>query len=136
LDLLLEVAPEIPVDLHGERKELLSQQIHADCVYRGVWIALDGNKQIVGFLLAERQQQEIKLPYGGVTNGHREHHIFRKLIDNAKAMAKAAGVPLTAVVLHKNTSQMVNVLRKLGFAKVSSLPDRDNLRWQPPARQS
>ena len=136
LDLLLEVAPEIPVDTRGERKEILSKQIHTDCYYRCVWIALDRDNQIVGFLMAEPQKQEIKLPYGGVRKGHREHDIFRKLMDRAKAMAKIRGLPLTAVVLHANASKMVVdiALQKLGFAKTvadKSRSDGDTFRWQP-----
>jgi hypothetical protein len=134
LDVLLEVAPEIPVDTHDGRKEFLAAQIHRDCFYRGVWITLDHNNQIVGFLMAEPQKQEIKLPYGGVRKRHREHHIFRKLMDKAKTMATIGGVPLTAVVLHKNTSNMVDVLQKLGFTKVTpsnGVNNGDNFRWSP-----
>jgi len=133
LDVLLEVAPEIPVDTHDGRKEFLAAQIHRDCFYRGVWIALDHNNQIVGFLMAEPQKQEIKLPYGGVRKRHREHHIFRKLMDKAKAMAKIGSVPLTAVVNHANKSDMASRLLKLGFMKVGAghWPNEDTFRWQP-----
>jgi ribosomal protein S18 acetylase RimI-like enzyme len=137
LAVLVEVAPEIPVETHDGRQELLLQQIKIACVYDSAWIALDRNNQIVGFLMAEPQRREIKLPYGGVRKGHREHDIFRKLMDKAKAMSKASGFPLTATVLHANAAKEgVDVaLQKLGFAKVAPLDgvknDGDNFRWSP-----
>ena len=47
------------------------------------------------------------------------------------AKMKAKGVPLTATVLKKNKSDMVNRLLELDFSKLNSRYDRDFLRWQP-----
>src|SRR5271169_7093617 len=67
---------------------------------REVWIALDRDKQIVGFLMAEpdkkersyRDNQALELSYGGVKKSQRGNDIFPDLV----AKMKAKGVPLTA----------------------------------------
>jgi hypothetical protein len=127
---LQEVAPEIPVRLDTlERKDLLFNRIQEGIGSGNVWIALDRDNQVVGFLLAEEPREALELTYGGVRTSHRGHHIFPTLVK--KMMAK--GVPLTATVMHSNESNMVNRLLKLDFKKVSPWPknDRDFLRRQP-----
>ena len=58
-DVLEEVAPEIPVRLDTpEQKELLFERVQTTCASREVWIALDRDKQIVGFLMAEPDKKE------------------------------------------------------------------------------
>jgi hypothetical protein len=135
-DVLEEVAPEIPVRLDTpEQKELLFERVQTTCASREVWIALDRYKQIVGFLMSEpdkkersfRDNQALELSYGGVKKSHRGNDIFPDLV----AKMKAKGVPLTATVLKKNESDMVNRLLELDFSKVDSRYDRDFLRWQP-----
>jgi hypothetical protein len=120
---LKEVAPEIPVFLNNpERQRKIFEQIYRCIDFGEVWIALDRDNQVVGFLLAEpyrverfpKGNQEIELPYGGVRPGpHRGKHIFPTLVK--KVMSK--GVPLTATVLHSNKSNMLSRLLKLGFTK-------------------
>ena len=134
--MLEEVAPEIPVHLDTpEQKELFFERVQTTCASREVWIALDRDKQIVGFLMAEpdkkersfRDNQALELSYGGVKKSHRGNDIFPDLV----AKMKAKGVPLTATVLKQNELAMVNGLLELDFSKVDSRYDRDFLRWQP-----
>jgi hypothetical protein len=137
---LKEVAPEIPVLLNNSKRQMeIFKQIYR-CIDSGeVWIALDRDNQVVGFLLAEpyrverfpKGNQEIELLYGGVRPGpHRGKHIFPTLVK--KVMAKR--VPLTATVMHANDSHMLSRLLKLGFTKEEAPCPRDHedfLRRQP-----
>jgi len=127
-DVLEVVAPEIPVRLDTpDRKALLFERIQAGIDSNYVWIALDCNNQVVGFLLAEPGSNALDLSYGGVRTSHRGQHIFPDLLKKMKAK----GVPLTATVMHSNMSNMLNRLSKLDFDVFLSLNDRDFLRWQP-----
>ncbi|HEY8098118.1 MAG TPA: hypothetical protein VIE65_18820 [Methylobacter sp.] len=130
LSVLEEVAPEIPVETHDGRPERLLQTIkRTTSVYGVTWIALDRENRVVGFLLAESKGDRFDLPYGGVREGHRKHHIFPDLV--AKMMVR--GVPLTATVKHANKSDMASRLLRLGFTKAGPgyWPDEDAFRWQP-----
>jgi hypothetical protein len=146
---LEEVAPEIPVCLDNPNRKdgdpdglfrvepgaavqpqhPLAVRIQEGIGSGNVWIALDRDNQVVGFLLAEPDRKALELTYGGVRTSHRGNDIFPTLVK--KMMPK--GVPLTATVLHSNKSDMVNRLLKLGFTQVYPWPktDRDFLRWQP-----
>jgi hypothetical protein len=136
-DLLVEVAPEIPLHVHiPENKDAALNCVERCCASGETWIALDRDNQIVGFLLAEpdllqrfhRENQALELPYGGVREGHRGHHIFPDLV--ATIMAKR--FPLTATVKHANKSDMASRLTKRGFTKVGPglWPNEDIFRWQ------
>jgi hypothetical protein len=82
---LKEIAPEIPLRLdNSERQMLVFEQIHR-CIGSGeVWIALDRDNQVVGFLLAEpdklerffHENQALELSYGGVRPGHTGESTF------------------------------------------------------------
>ena len=116
--MLEEVAPEIPVYLDTpEQKELFFERVQTTCASREVWIALDRDKQIVGFLVAEPDKKE---------RSFRDNQALELV-----AKMKAKGVPLTATVLKQNKLDMVNGLLELDLSKVDSRDDRDFLRWQP-----
>ena len=143
--LLEKVAPEIPVLLDTPKRQMANfEQIHRCISSCEVWIALNRDNQIVGFLLAEPERLgrsgevnlTLDLPYGGVRPGHRGNYIFPTMVK--KMMAK--GVPLTATVSHNNKSNMASRLRKLGFKTVAyedeilyamRVSDEDTFRWQP-----
>jgi len=133
---LEEIASEIPVCLDTpERKNLTFERVQKCSESGETWIALSRDNQVVGFLLAEPDQQErffhdnqaLHLPYGGVSESYRGQHIFLTLVE--KIMAK--GVPLTGTVKRTNKSDMAGRLLKLGFTKVSFTDKEDNLRWHP-----
>jgi hypothetical protein len=86
-DLLEKVAPEIPLLLDtSERQMAIFEQIHRCIGFCKVWIALDRDKQIVGFLLAEPDRAwrpggvnlALELPYGGVWPGHHPGSTFSR----------------------------------------------------------
>jgi hypothetical protein len=134
--LLDAVAAEIPVLLDlPERRRRVLEQVRVCSGAGESWIAVQSHNRVVGFQLVEPDQlerfhhnnQALHLPYGGVSSSHRGQRIFSTLA--GKIMAK--GVQLTATVKRANKSDMASRLLKLGFTKVISTDDQDELRWQP-----
>src|SRR5947208_7168151 len=125
LAVLIEIAPEIPVQVEPlEREEALYALIR-NCARSGEsWVAIDEAGRIVGFLLAEPDQvrrhyaehEVLELRYGGVVKHHRCQGIFTSLVE--KVMARM--VPVTATISPANQSGAVRQLEKLGFHGMSS----------------
>lgn len=133
MDLLKEVAPEIPVPLEpSERQEPILQYIIIQCRESGMsWVAVDESEKVVGFALARQDFHEngaISLRYIGVSESARQHGICSTLI----AKLKANGAPLTTSVLDDNRSQMADRLKKKGFVIIESGAKETKLRWAPP----
>jgi GNAT superfamily N-acetyltransferase len=134
--LLLQLAPEIPALVDTlEREEALYALIR-NCGRSGEsWVALDEQERIVGFVLVdpdllERHYAEyeiLEMRYAGVAPDHRGQGIFTTLI--AKVMARL--VPVTAIVLPQNRSNIAARLEKLGFRRVASAGGEQQLRWDP-----
>jgi len=90
LAVLIEVAPEIPVQIEPlEREEALYALIR-NCARSGEsWVAVDEAGRIIGFLLAEPDQvrrhyaehEILELRHGGVVKGDRRQGIFTYLIE-------------------------------------------------------
>ena len=109
LAVLIEVAPEIPVQVEPlEREEALYALIR-NCARSGEsWVAVDDTGRIAGFLLAEPDQvrrhyaehEILELRYGGVVKSHRRRGIFTGLIE--KVLARM--VPVTATISPANQS--------------------------------
>src|ERR1700693_2724252 len=103
LDVLEEVAPEIPVRLDGSERQSKINTIITQCHRSGKsWVAVDANDRVVGFVLARPDaydgQTAISVSYVGVRTDSRRRKIFSTLMEKLKAN----GVPLTASVLHDN----------------------------------
>jgi ribosomal protein S18 acetylase RimI-like enzyme len=138
LAVLIEVAPEIPVQVEPlEREEALYALIR-NCARSGEsWVAVDETNRIVGFLLAEpdevrrhyAEHEMLELRHGGVVKSHRHRGIFISLIE--KMLARM--VPVTATISPGNQSGAVRLLEKLGFHSVSSPGGEQRLRWDPGA---
>jgi ribosomal protein S18 acetylase RimI-like enzyme len=138
LAVLIEVAPEIPVQVEPlEREEALYALIR-NCARSGEsWVAVDETNRIVGFLLAEpdevrrhyAEHEMLELRHGGVVKSHRHRGIFISLIE--KMLARM--VPVTATISPGNKSGAVRLLEKLGFHSVSSPGGEQRLRWDPGA---
>jgi ribosomal protein S18 acetylase RimI-like enzyme len=137
-DVLVEVAPNIPVPLDDPEAQGIVQNLIRRCIDAGnTWIAVDSNGVVVGFILAqpdvyERFQKEngaFHLPYVGVSKKWQKRGVFTSLLENLTSQ----GVSLTAKVLHSNKSNMTANLEKAGFAK-DDKPDskQSHLRWDPP----
>ena len=136
LTALIEVAPEIPVQVEPlEREEALYALIR-NCARSGEsWVALDATGRIVGFLLAEPNQARrhyaeheiIELRYGGVVKAHRRQRIFTELLKRVLDRL----VPVTATISPANQSGAADLLKKLGFHDLSSPGGEQRLRWDP-----
>ena len=136
LAVLIEVAPEIPVQVEPlEREEALYALIR-NCARSGEsWVAIDEAGRIVGFLLAEPDQvrrhyaehEILELRHGGVVKGHRRQGLFTELI--GKVLARL--VPVTATVSPANQSDAARLLEKLGFHSVASPGGEQRLRCDP-----
>jgi hypothetical protein len=135
LEILEEVAPEIPLSLDTPEKQDVIKVIITECCASGEsWVATDAHGAVVGFALArpdhsERFFQEndaLYLPYIGVNKDKRKRGIFGNLLEKLKAK----GVPLTARVKHTNQSGMAGRLVKRGFTKMKSNPNEVRLKWE------
>jgi len=134
LAVLIEIAPEIPVQTEPlEREEALYALIR-NCARSGEsWVALDDENRIVGFLLAEPNQARrhyaeheiLELRYGGVVKDHRSRGIFTSLIERVLARM----VPVTATISPANQSGAARLLEKLGFHNLSSPGGEQRFRW-------
>ena len=136
LAVLLELAPEIPVQVEPlEREEALYALIR-NCARSGEsWVALDEAGRIVGVLLAEPSQARrhyaeheiLELRYGGVVKAHRHTGVFTGLVERVLARL----VPVLATVSPANQSGAVRLLVKLGFENIGSPGGEQRLRWNP-----
>jgi GNAT superfamily N-acetyltransferase len=126
--LLEEGAPEIPFPEFPIKKQLLVGRIKKACIACDVWIALDRDDQIVGFLIAEPFGNGFDLSYGGVTKAHRGNGIFPDLLEKMKDRR----LPLGASVALSN-KKMPAYLRKFGFAPDFPMPtnNEDMFLWEP-----
>jgi ribosomal protein S18 acetylase RimI-like enzyme len=130
LDVLEEVAPEIPVLLDTKEKKDNICIVIVQCRRSGKsWVAVRDDGKVVGFALAQQyfDGEPIDLPYIGVSTEARRRGIFTTLVEKLKAN----GVPLTATVLHNNRSAMADRLAKTGFTIVRSDEKETKLRWDP-----
>jgi GNAT superfamily N-acetyltransferase len=138
LAVLIEIAPEIPVQTEPlEREEALYALIR-NCARSGEsWVATGEAGRIVGFLLAEPDQvrrhyaehEILELRYGGVVKSQRRQGIFTELIE--KVLARM--VPVTATISPANQSGAARLLEKLEFHNVSSPGGEQRFRWDPGA---
>jgi len=136
LAVLIEIAPEIPVQIEPlEREEALYALIR-NCARSGEsWVATDEAGRIVGFLLAEPDQvrrhyaehEILELRYGGAVKSHRRQGIFTGLLERVLARM----VPVTATISPANQSGAARLLEKLGFHNVSSPGGEQRFRWDP-----
>ena len=134
LEVLQEVAPEIPLSLDTSEQQAMTAAIIAECCDSGEsWVAVDADGTVVGFVLARPDRLErfhyeneaLYLPYIGVTGTWRKYGIFGRLME--KLMAK--GEPLTARVLHANHCGMADRLVEIGFTIVESDAKEIRLKW-------
>ena len=143
LAVLIEVAPEIPVQVEPlEREEALYALIR-NCARSGEsWVAIDEAGRIIGFLLAEPDQvrrhyaehEVLELRHGGVVKSQRHQGIFTGLVERVLARM----VPVTATVSPANQSGAARLLEKLGFRSASHPGGEQRFRWDPgnPSRKS
>ena len=141
LAVLIEVAPEIPVQVEPlEREEALYALIR-NCARSGEsWVAIDKVGRIVGFLLAEPDQvrrhyaehEILELRHAGVARSHRRCGIFTSLVERVLARM----VPVTATISPANRSGAADLLEKLGFHNLSSPGGEQRFRWDPGASPS
>jgi GNAT superfamily N-acetyltransferase len=136
LAVLIDVAPEIPVQVEPlEREEALYALIR-NCARSGEsWVAVDEAGRIVGFLLAEPDQvrrhyaehEILELRHGGVVKSHRRQGIFTCLIKRVLARM----VPVTGTISPANQSGAARLLETLGFHGVPSPGGEQRFRWDP-----
>lgn len=136
LDLLLALAPEVPLQIGTvEREEALYALIRS-CARSGEsWVALDGSQRIVGFVLAEPAQlgrhyaegELIELRHAGVAAAHRGQGIFSELL--AKVLARLQ--PVVTSVNPLNRAAMAARLVKRGFRPTGAAGGETRFRWDP-----
>ena len=136
LAVLIEVAPEIPVQTEPlEREEALYALIR-NCARSGEsWVAIDETGRIVGFLLAEPDQARrhygeheiLELRYAGVVKTHRRRGIFTGLVERVLARL----VPVVATVSPANQLGAASLLERLGFHNIGSPGGEQRFRWTP-----
>jgi len=138
LAVLIEIAPELPVQVEPlEREEALYALIRS-CARSGEsWVAVDDTGRIVGFLLAEPDQvrrhyaehEILELRHGGVLKSQRHRGVFTALIERVLARM----VPVTATISPANQSGAARLLETHGFCNVSSPGGEQRFRWDPGA---
>src|SRR5437868_2389116 len=125
LAVLLEVAPEIPLQVDKLEQEEALYALIRNCARSGEsWVAVDETSRIVGFLLVELAQgrrhyaehEVLELRYGGVAGTHRNQGIFTNLVTRVLARM----LPVTATVSPANRSGAAELLQKLRFRRESS----------------
>jgi N-acetylglutamate synthase-like GNAT family acetyltransferase len=136
LDILEEVAPEIPVSLDTTQRKDAIKAVIVDCCASGEsMVAVDGAGNVIGFVLAkpdhmerfDHDNQAVSLRYIGVGKGWRRRGVFAALLANYTAKHE----PLTASVLHGNKSAMAARLAKAGFTTVNADSHETKLKRQP-----
>jgi GNAT superfamily N-acetyltransferase len=138
LAVLLEVAPEIPVQVDTLEQEEALYVLIRNCARSGEsWVAVDEAGRIVGFLLVELNQarrhyaehEVLDLSYGGVAVTHRHKGIFAALVQRVLDRM----LPVTASVSPANRSNATRLFEQLGFHRSSSPGGEQRLRWDPGA---
>jgi ribosomal protein S18 acetylase RimI-like enzyme len=136
LAVLIEIAPEIPVQVEPLEREEALYALVRNCARSGEsWVAVDEAGRILGFLLAEPDQvrrhyaehEIFELHHGGVVKSQRHRGIFTSQIE--KVLART--VPVTATISPANQSGAVRLLEKLGFRSASSPGGEQRFRWEP-----
>jgi ribosomal protein S18 acetylase RimI-like enzyme len=136
LAVLVEIAPEIPVQVEPlEREEALYALIR-NCVRSGEsWVAVDESDHIVGFILAQPDQTRrhyaeheiLELHYGGVVKAYRRRGVFTALVE--RVLARMA--PVIATISPANQSDAARLLEGLGFRHIGAPGGERRLRWDP-----
>src|SRR5437764_15109306 len=94
LAVLIEIAPEIPVQTDPLEREEALYALTRNCARSGEsWVATDEAGRIIGFLLAEPDQvrrhyaehEILELRHGGVPKAHRRQGIFSEAIETLLA---------------------------------------------------
>ena len=136
LDLLLTLAPEMPLQVDTlEREEALYALIR-NCARSGEsWVALDESDGIVGFVLAEPAQhgrhyaegELIELRHAGVAAGHRGQRVFSELLGRVLARLQ----PVVTSVNPLNRAAIAVRLVKRGFRPTGASGGETRFRWDP-----
>ena len=136
LKVLIEVAPEIPVQTEPLEQEEALYALIRNCARSGEsWVAVDGANRIVGFCLAQPDQTRrhyaeheiIEVHYGGVVKTHRRRGIFSRLVERVLARM----VPVTVTISPTNRSGAAEALQNHGFHLVGSPGGEQRFRWDP-----
>ena len=136
--LLLALAPEIPLLVDTLEREEALYTLTRNCARSGEsWVALNDASRIVGFLLIELNQarrhyaenEVLDLRYGGIDGAHRHQGIFAALVQRVLDRM----LPVSASVSPANRSDVVRLLERLGFRRVSSPGGEQQFRCEPGA---
>jgi hypothetical protein len=139
LELLKEVAPEIPVAIDTRDREEAIYGLIRTCARSGEsWVAVDGTSCIVGFVLVEPAQARrhyaeneiLELKYAGVAAGYRRRGIFRDLVN--KVFERMA--PVTVAIPPSYRPDIGRCLEAVGFRKLPAAGEQQ-YRWEPGAPQ-
>ncbi|HET6377057.1 MAG TPA: hypothetical protein VFG05_01915 [Methylocella sp.] len=137
--LLRQVADDIPFDLRSEvSQECLLSEAMACCTSGLSGAALDGEKAVIGTLLARRDDFEwglrnsdaIHVSYAAIAPGRREQGVLASLI----AGIQERKVPVFVSVKRGNQIGLAEELGKLGFKHECTAESGwgDLYKWLPP----
>ena len=138
LDLLLVLAPEIPLQVDTLKREEALYALIRNCARSGEsWVAHDESGHIAGFVLAEPAQlgrhyaegELIELRHAGVAVAHRGQRIFSELL--AKVLARMQ--PVVTSVNPLNRAAMAVRLVKRGFRPTGASGGETRFRCDPGA---
>jgi ribosomal protein S18 acetylase RimI-like enzyme len=127
LEVFEEVAPEVPTSVLPQTGDLVRRYVGS----RQSWVAVDGERRIVGYVLAEpHDSQTLSLVYLGVSNAARGQRVCSTLISKLQAI----GAPIITDVRSDNKSEMVKRFEHLGFVRIPAVfSGTTKLRWEPSA---
>ena len=135
-DLLLRVAPEIPVLADTLEREEKLYALTRICARGGEsWVACGPDGRIVGFTLVElaehgrhyAEHEILELHHAGVAPEHRRQGIFAALIGHIQARL----VPITASINRQNRADALRQFEKHGFRDSGASGGEIGVRWQP-----
>ena len=135
-DLLLRVAPEIPVLADTLEREEKLYELTRSCARSGEsWVACDGEGRIVGFALAElsghgrhyAEHEILELHHTGVAPEYRRQGVFAALIGDLQRRM----LPITASINRQNRADAARQFEKCGFRDNGAAGSEWALRWEP-----
>ncbi len=135
-DLLLRVAPEIPVLADTLEREEKLYALTRTCARSGEsWVACGPDGRIVGFALVElaehgrhyAEHEVLELHHAGVAPEHRKQGVFTGLIRHIQARM----LPITASVNGQNRADAARQFAKHGFRDSGTAGGELGMRWQP-----
>jgi ribosomal protein S18 acetylase RimI-like enzyme len=131
LSVFAEVASEVPTRVYEYKKgdhTDTKESIEGSVGIGRSWVATDVSGTIVGYALAEGDDEALTLFYLGVSKAARREKVCSSLISRLKESSAA----INTDVRSNNKSSMVDIFEHLGFVKGNVNESRTKLHWKKP----